>query len=363
MAGERLVSGTVVPFGAVMAGNRFVGGRVKRPVGASSAPPPGSGEYGANLHDGFTWVLQEPTGPVVSVTSASQFTAAIAAATVNDGRIIDGGGLTFTISQIELPAVSVLTTIRNVTLVGGRIYKGNTGKWRLRNCDISAGVPSNNVKGSGGGFFDLDGCRLHNAVNTGFLMYPHDDVVIRNCRIYSNGSNANQDHGIYCGVGSRMLVYNTAFYNNQAYQVQFYPHYHGALFVCCTMYGGVTRGGVVFGSENSDPASDLRMIGCVAANSPLLGFQQYNTTGPIVLEDCIGWNNAAGDLDSFSSSVTVTRFRHGDPKFVNPSTGDFSPGTGSVLIGVIDPSLYNYVPPTDINGKTRVTADAGAFAA
>jgi hypothetical protein len=47
---------------------------------------------------------------------------------------------------------------------------------------------------------------------------------------------------------------------------------------------------------------------------------------------------------------------------VNPGAGDFSPGDGSAAKGIIDQSLFALVPAADINGKARVTGDAGAFA-
>lgn len=320
-------------------------------------PPPISTTFGAKLHDGFEWVLQESPGPVVSVSTVSELLAALS----RSGAIIDGGGRAFQLSdQLTLPAVSALTTLQNARLTGGRIYKANSSKWRLRNLDISLGSPEDNVKAdSDGAFLDIDSCNIHNAPRQGILLYPHSDFCLRNSRVHHNGSTTNQDHGIYTGGGSRLLIYNTAFYENQAYNGQFYPHYHGGLIVCCTFYGGKTRGGAVIGSENSDPTSDLRFIGCISAKAPWWGFEQYQTATNITLEDCLGWSNGSGDFDS---GLTVVRGKHGDPMFVDPANGNFRLGAGSAAKGIIDPSLFDYVPPRDIDGSPRVTADAGAFA-
>lgn len=311
-------------------------------------------QFGADLFNGFEWAQAESPGSVVSVTNESQLLAALD----NSGDIIDLGGNTITLSdQILLADNAALTTIQNGGLSGGRIYKGNTAKWRLRNLDINAGIPDN-VKPDGG-FLDIDGCNIHNAPNQGILVHA-DDIVIRNCRVHNNGDTANQDHGAYLADGSRALIFNCAFYNNQAYQVQLYPQYHSILMVCCTMYGGVTRGGVVIGSENVTPTSDVQVIGCIAMNSQTFGYEQYQTVTNVELIDCVGFNNVSGNFDS--GTWTVTRPVSGNPNFVNAASGDFRPQAGGSAVGVIDSSLWNLVPATDIDGIPRVTADAGAFA-
>lgn len=323
-------------------------------------PPPPSSNFGSRLFEGLEWAQAESSGPVVSVSTLSELTSTIS----RSGAIIDCGGRSINLGgQLSLPNVSQLTTLQNGIFTGGRVDKSNSSKWRLRNLDVSLGSPEDNVKGSSGAFLHIDKCRIHHAPRQGVLLYPHSDFVMSNCRVYENGSITNQDHGIYAGEGSRLLIYNSVFYNNQAYQGQFYPHYHGGLVVCCTFYGGRTRGGVVIGSEGSDPVSDLRFIGVISSNnSHGWGFDSYGTLGSgISLEDCLGWANASGDFDS--GSWTVIRPKHGDPKFVNPTNGDFSLGVGSAAKGIIDQSLWAFVPATDINGKARITGDAGAYAA
>lgn len=314
-------------------------------------------QFGANLFNGFEWALDESPGSVVNVTNESQLLAALD----NSGDIIDLGGNTITLGdQVLLPDNPDFTTIQNGGLSGGRIYKGNTAKWRLRNLDIAAGDPDN-VKPDGG-FLDIDGCEIHGAPDQGILVHA-DNIVIRNCRVHNNGDTANQDHGAYLADGTGALIFNCAFYNNQAYQVQLYPQYHSILMVCCTLYGGVTRGGVVIGSESAGvpiDTSDVQVIGCIAMNSQTFGYEQYQTVTNVELIDCVGFNNVSGNFDS--GTWMVTRPVSGDPDFVDAASGDFRPQAGGSAIDVIDSSLWDLVPATDIDGTPRVTADAGAFA-
>lgn len=320
------------------------------------APPPV--QFGANLFDGFEWAKQEITGTTKTVTTNQELASALA----SGAEIIDGQGHTFNPGQVKLSSHSSFRAIVNAKFDKSRVLHSVTSKWRLRGCEISGGIPEDNVKGDASGLFlDVDQCVLRNAPRQGMLLYPHGEVVLRRSRIHHNGStsNGNQDHGIYTGVGAKLLWFDCAHWMNVAYQAQLYPHYKSIRGVCNTLNGGITRGGVVIGSENSDPPSDIILIGFISANSPGYGFERWQAVGTYSIEDAVCWNNRNGDF----GGLTGVRPRHGDPKFKDPANGDFSLGAGSAAIGVIDSSRWGYVPATDINGKARVTADAGAWAA
>lgn len=329
---------------------------LEQPVVVPHPPPPPPSVFGADLFKGFEWAQVEPSGTIANVTTNQDLAMALA----SGADIIDGGGRTFTPGQMTLPAHASFRTVRNMRLTGSRVYKAGTSKWRLRGCDLFGGLPEDNLKAEAGGYLDIDGCDIHGAPRQGILLY-HDDVVIRNSRVHHNGTLSNQDHGVYASGGNRLLVFNSAFYANQAYQMQVYPKWHTALIVCCTLFGGVTRGGVVVGSENVDATSDIRFVGCISSGAPGYGWDQWQTAYRIRIEDCLGWANSKGDVTASLQASTV-RFEHGDPKFKDAANGDFSPIAGSAAKGIIDPSLHPLVPPTDIDGRPRVTADAGAHA-
>jgi hypothetical protein len=118
----------------------------------------------------------------------------------------------------------------------------------------------------------------------------------------------------------------------------------------------------VIGSENSDPTSDVRLIGFISANSPQYGFDWWRTSHRVTIEDTLCWQNTNGDYRA-GHPFTVVRPRNGDPRFRSPANGDFQILPGSPAIGIISATLWDYVPPTDILGNPRVTADAGAWAA
>ncbi len=316
-------------------------------------------QFGEDLFEGFEWAEQEITGSIARPTTNQELQLALSSA----ADIVDGGGRTFTNpGQLVLPTHSGFRMLLNTKVSGARVYRQG-GNWRLRDCDIGYGAPEDSVKAENAGKLDIDGCRIHHAPKQGILLYA-DDVVIRNSRVYDNGTIdlSNQHHGIYASKGNRLLTFSTAYYGSTAYQMQLYPQYHGIRGVCLTVYGGKTRGGIVVGSENTNPTSDVRLIGVVSTNAPWYGFDQWQQAFRISIEDCLGWQNTKGDVTA-SLQGSLVRFVHGDPKFKNAASGDFSLLAGSAAKGIIDPSLWKYVPPTDINGNPRVTADAGAWAA
>lgn len=326
--------------------------------GSSTSTRRGAALFGASLHTGFEWVLDESPGSIVNVTTESGLLAALD----NSGDIIDLGGNTISLSgQVILPDNADLTTIQNGVLSGGRVYKSTDAKWRLRSLEVALGSPDN-VKPDGG-FIDIDGCNIHGAPDQGVLVHA-SNVVIRNSRIHNNGNTTSQDHGIYLAQGTGALIYNCLFYNNQAYAVQLYPQYHNILMVCCTMYGGVTRGGVVIGSENVSPTSNVRLIGCISVGSASFGYEQYQDADNISLEYCLGYDNASGNFDT-GSTWTVTGSNEEDPLFTDAASADFTIPTNSPAQGLIPSSLYEYVPAEDIDGSVRTEANvaAGAYIA
>lgn len=293
----------------------------------------GGGAFGADLWLGYEWAAQPAAGPVVNVTTTTDLRAAIG----QPGVIVDGGNRMFELGgQLSLPAHSVLSEIRNAGLHGGRVRSAG-GPWRLRNVlvDSPPTAEEDCVKGEGGAFLHLDRVNLRLAPRQGILLAPHSDVVISNSYIGPGGTDATKDHGIYAATGSRCLIFNSVFAKNRAYQLHFYPAYSDVRVVCCTLEGGL--GSMLSGLTNAT------IIGCIFRDSSRYGLEQYKTISNVVVEYCMGESNAMGGYN-LPGAVVRGWQNGGSPK------------------GLIPQELWPFVPPTDFEGKPRVTADAGAFA-
>lgn len=290
--------------------------------------------FGVDMWQGFEWATGAPLGARVEVDSVAKLRAA-----VRDlpGAVIDGGNRTFDLGgQLELRNHGVMTEIRNAVFRTGRVLSRG-GPWRLSN--ILADEPpvseEDCVKGEGGGFLHLDRVTLRRASRQGILLAPHTDVVISNSYIGPGGRDGTFDHGIYAAGGERCLIFNSVFAGNAAYQLHFYPSYEDVRVVCCTMRGG--KGSMV---------SALRQglfVGCEFVGSSRYGIEEYRACSDVTIADCVGSENKLGGQNVPSASVVGWR-DEGSSK------------------GVIRPEFWRYVPPTDIAGKPRATADAGAYA-
>lgn len=307
---------------------------VERRLDALEQQPAPVPAFGADLFDGFEWAQQEPAGPVVPVASTTELRAAV----TQPGAVVDGGGRSFQLGgQLSLPDHGVeLTTLRNMTLSGGRV-RHTYGKWRLRKVTVQAPPVAEEdcVKGDGGGYLDIDQCVLAAAPRQGILLAPHTDVVVRNTVVRDNGTDASKDHGIYTAAGSRLLIFNSVFRNNRAYQLHFYPAYRDIRVVCSTLEGGL--GSIVSGVSN------VQIVGCVFRGSSRYGLEQYGSVSNVAVEYCLGDSNQLGGY-SVPGAVVRGWQNGGSPK------------------GIIPEGRWGLVPSTDIDGRPRVTADAGAYA-
>lgn len=348
-----------------------------------AAPPPAT--YGDDLPDR----LAESAGSTINVASTAALTAALGSAAngsiINITASLNGGGQQLQISRVASAAAPITITCDPGVLITNFSQWYVTGQYlRFRGLDISgstlAGIKFDGAANNN----EIDSCVIHNNLKMGILVYCvtyPDNIQIWNCIIYGNGSTSNGilDHGIYFGTAAlngarRCVVANCLLYDNCTFNLQIYPHTPGVIVTCCTGDGGVvhptfahTRGGFVYSDDNHAETHDCLTVGCISTNAP--NFYGFGTVGTFVgannnFYDCIGFGDSAGSFDPvaskmiFDASCTTV-----DPLYENRAAKNFHLQGGSPAIDYVDPARYGYVPPLDIDGNPRVTADAGCYAA
>jgi len=78
--------------------------------------------------------------------------------------------------------------------------------------------------------------------------------------------------------------------------------------------------------------------------------------------DCLGWGNANPDFQA-GPNIVYDNCVHGDPLYVDRAARDYRIKAGSAAIGLVQPARFGWLPAVGIDGRPRVTADAGAYAA
>jgi hypothetical protein len=156
-------------------------------------------------------------------------------------------------------------------------------------------------------------------------------------------------------------------FHNAAYNIQVYPDAPGLILTCNTVDDGMvhaqSRGGIVVGSNPGSPLTvNTINVGMLTTRAAWYGVDLYNPGPGNTTYDAIGFDNSLGDFKS-GSGMTYTHCTHADPDYVDWDARDYHLNGGSPAIDYVDPARYGLVPPTDIDGNPRTTADAGAYAA
>lgn len=331
----------------------------------TSAVPPSS--YGADLPAR----IGTSSGSIIHVTTLAQLNAAIAAVPV-DGIIsvdaaIDGGGGQLNVNCSGSSGAPVTITGSGDLHNFSQLYM--TGSYlRILRLDIHSCALAN-LKVAGGNFVEIDGCEISYSGRQGILVSsPATNVQIWNNRIHDNGStsNGNLDHGIYFSYArGDCVIANNLAYHNCAYNIQVYPDAPNVILTCNTVDDGIVhaqaRGGIVIGSQGSPQTTNTVNVGMITTRAATYGISLYNPGGGNNTYDAIAYGNAF-DYQT-GPGMTYTNCIHAYPDFVDWDARNYHLNGGSPAIDAVQPARYGLVPPTDIDGTPRVTADAGAYAA
>lgn len=328
-------------------------------------PPPASGQFGALLPPR----LPESTGPIVTVRTDSELRAAAGTSTPPGTRVrIEGvirgsGDLYF---RCNGTAQAPITFEGPGTITGyGRVYTSGSyirhRGYEVTGCrDLTITAPSVRA--------EYDRIYSHHNQKQGIIVSSNvSGWQIWNSRFQHNGEEDNYDHGGYISTASPgCVIANCVFDDNWAYNLQVYPDCKDLIVTCCTIDGGQRqeheRGGIVLGDPGRSQRN--RFIGIVSTRAPYNGvLRPYTADGDgNEMFDSVGWGNSDTNFPArggirYENCVTVQ-----ESPYVNVESGDYRPRPGGPLVGRIQPARYGWVPPFDINGKPRVTADAGAYA-
>lgn len=206
----------------------------------------------------------------------------------------------------------------------------------------------------GGTSITVEKSEITGATMTGIFGGGPNNQIISNY-IHNNGTTPD-DHGIYYTSGSSLIA-NNLVVDNFGFGVQ--VQYTGATndivannTVIHNGYGGVSLGKPGSGFVTAAGTSNIRFVNNIAANNAEFGFKTYDTTS--VLSNNNTYGNVSGSTYGTFASNTVTSLTN--PLFI--SATDFHLQGTSPAINVGDTA---YTPPTDYDGKTRTTADLGAY--
>lgn len=252
-----------------------------------------------------------------------------------------------------------------------------TGGSYLRVRGIEIVGAHDGVKANGGAHHcELDGLRVHGCVNQGLVFGAAGDVAsdfqVWNSRVYQNGdgSQPNQQHGIYTANMLRAVLANLLVYDNDfGLGLQLYPNLRDSIVTHCTIDEHLLAGPIVLGGEGGDIVTGNRIHGCVLTRSSIgNGWPAVNPTGAGTFSgnqgfDSLGWQVATPAFpDRAGMTFTNCNDASVDPLYVNLAARDYRLRSGSPAINLAA-SRPEYVPALDIDGNPRATADAGCYAA
>lgn len=346
--------------------------------GLGRIPPGGPSPFGATLAASYPR-LPESTGSIHDVSTRSALESAVA----NDASgtivrltssIVGSGSsdIIYLTRNASLSNPITVTSVPGVVISNFMQFNIRGSGLRFRGLEIEGGSDCGIKIDTVGHDMEVDGCDIYDHARQGILWAQTVyNIQVWNTFLHNNGSwvNQNLDHGMYTSYSrGPCVIANCVSYFNSAYSLQMYPDCPGLVVVCCTFDDGQihdpwSRGGVVIGS-NTGLTDDTITVGCLSTYAPSWGWSAYDPgAGDTnnVIYDSLGYGNGAGDFGT-GGGLSYVNCAHADPGYFNRGARDYRIGTSSPAVGKVQASRYGWVPPRDILGNLRVTADAGAFA-
>jgi len=324
----------------------------------ATQPPPAS-SFGADLPAR----LPLSTGPTVEASTLALMRTMISTATANttvkQTAPFDLGGQDLVIG-CRGNAGATITVDLAAPVRNGRILISRASHTRVLFTDLGFS-PIDGVKiTDGSNHIDVDGWggTIHDTKGQGFLQTDPScfDWQFWNARLLRCGTSTNLDHGFYVAASRGKCVIGSVIVTDpQAYCYQIYPDSRGPdglglLVTAFEGHGGRTRGGVIVGSKQAGQQTDATLVGGVITNAVAGAVRTIRETSTAPAPTVRVWDVLAsgGASPAFGSGIITDHCEVG--------------WHGTQARGWVQPSRYGLLPALDIDGKPRVTADAGAVA-
>jgi hypothetical protein len=332
-------------------------------------PPPTIPVFGVALP---TRISEAVGSDVVCTTKAQLDTALSSGATrIRVRGVIDYGGVTTTngprlTRRGSFSSTAMLYGVPSEgdKIIGRVMFLGDY--WRIRGLDIQGYncVKLADVSGPEQSFrfLDIDRCRLHGSPSSSILSGwgTSSDIQVWDTVIDQRGMVGIGPTGVdpYCaymgGPTSRWTFANCLLLNGNGWSLHWYPSPSDSLYTGCTMVGGIKRGGVLLGG-----AKNVVGVGCIIVKSPTGAFEiSSSSASSCPIYDMIGFENKNGWWTTGYSQAPNDNLLTADP-LLGP---DWKPRQGSPAKDHVKTARYSLLPPYDIEGNPRVTADAGCYA-